>query len=94
MSSDSDSDVIKRFREDVRTEEAVVRLSTGPFGEQRYVSVSWGIGFVMYPWQNTALQAFGDRCGETILERHDEDGIVPSTEVLELIDDMFNDSNN
>ena len=89
MCSDSDSDAIKRFREDVRTEEAAVRISTGPFGKSRFISVDWGTGLVMEPWQNTVLQTFGNRCADTILEKHDEDGIVPSAEVLCLINETF-----
>jgi hypothetical protein len=91
MSSDSDSEAIAKFREAVRTEEVTIRVQTHPYTEFRNIAVNWGNGFALEVWQTTAMHTFADHCGETLLERQNEDGIVSPSEILDLVDEILDE---
>jgi hypothetical protein len=91
MSSGSESEAIARFREAVRTEKVTVSVQTHPYTEFRNIAVNWGNGLALEVWQNIAMQTFGDHCGETLLKRHNEDGIIPPSEILDLVDEILDE---
>jgi hypothetical protein len=91
MGSDIDSDAIAKFREAVQSEQVIIRIQTHPYIESRTITANWGNGFVLKGWQNTASLTFGDYCGEILLERHNEDGIVSPSEILDLVDEILDE---
>ena len=91
MSPDIDFEAVARFREAVRSKEATVSVQSYPYTEFRNIAVNWGNGFALEVWQSTAMQTFADHCGKTLLERHNEDGIVPPSKIIDLVDEILDE---
>lgn len=91
MSSNSGSDAIAKFREAVQSEQVIISIQTYPYIEYRTITVNWGNGFALEGWQNTASLTFSDYCGEILLERHNQDGIVSPSEILDLVDEILDE---